>query len=85
MKSCFEGHKRGCIYHSHKSPIICVIPFCVLPLLEDAGEIQQPIPQGSCPHRETVPSGEKELEECALFLGRDLREWCAFNHSSQLP
>lgn len=27
MKSCFEGHKRGCIYPSHKSPIICVILF----------------------------------------------------------
>lgn len=45
MKSCFEGHKRGCIYHSYKSPIICVIPFCVLPLLEDVREIQHPIPQ----------------------------------------
>lgn len=53
MKSCFEGHKRGCIYHSYKSPIICVIPFCVLPLLEDVREIQHPIPQGDCPNRQS--------------------------------
>lgn len=84
MKRCFGGHKRGCIYHSHKSPIICVIPFCVLPLLEDAREIQQPIPQGDCPRRDSHEKRGRTGGMCSLPVVRSKRIVC-FNHCSQLP
>jgi len=90
MKSCFEGQKRECIYHSYKSLIICVSLFCVLPLLGAAREIQHPIPQGNCPHRHSNEARRKTGEGGVLSpffhpLWKDLTEWYASNHGSQLP
>lgn len=85
LKSCSERHQRGRIYHSHKSPIICVILFlCVLPLLESSSS-RNTVSHSSrrLPTRRTSHEREKNWTP-APSLCWDLTELWAFNQVAQL-
>lgn len=93
LKSCSERHQRGRIYHSHKSPIICVILFlCVLLLLESSSEIQCPTARGDCPHGGRHTSGRRigrlrclcaEIwQNCGLLIrSHNYRQRCLWCHN----
>lgn len=91
-RSCSEWHQRGRVYHSHKSPIICVIlPFFLCTfrgswrILEKRSvpELPTQAAAASTPTSTRVSTREKN-RATAPSLRRDLTEWSAFNQAAQL-